>query len=166
MDRDGRRKNTHVYQSPNQSLEDFSRQLYELGSNIRKVSKTCVIGGDFNVEIGERTNRRKNEREDIFQDWTTALSIINEANSPTFYRGESGSTIDATLASARMANKIKNWKVRDDIENLSDHYYIMYIIEDRKVKKQDNQRGRLKGWKIKDTLMGDFDKNLAYGKHK
>lgn len=47
-----------------------------------------------------------------------------------------------------MVNKIIKWEVRDNMENLSDHYYITYIIINQEYRQKQNTKQKEQKWKI------------------
>lgn len=86
-----------------------------------------MIGRDFNAD-----RNQKRERGDMLQEWTSSLDFImvSNENTPTFHRGSSRSHPDVTLIDSTVAYKVPEWTVRDDVENLSDHHYITFKIEE------------------------------------
>lgn len=76
------------------------------------------------IDIKWQVIRGKNKigEDDEAMQTNQNLSIINDGNTPRRKHN-----IDNTLTTSK-ATKIENWNVRNDIENLSDHCYIMYSI--------------------------------------
>ncbi|XP_051174822.1 uncharacterized protein LOC127290358 [Leptopilina boulardi] len=57
------------------------------------------------------------------------LVVLNRGKEITFRRGTSGSILDITIASPRLARRIKEWKVLDE-ETMSDHQYIEFSVSE------------------------------------
>ncbi|VVC38211.1 Endonuclease/exonuclease/phosphatase [Cinara cedri] len=55
----------------------------------------------------------------------TSLVLCNQGKTDTF---RSGSIIDLTIATAALPQRIKGWRVLDEV-SLSDHFYIAFSIE-------------------------------------
>lgn len=61
--------------------------------------------------------------------FTNDFVTLNDGVTPTFQGAQGSSFPDLTLCPTKEAAKIKNWKVLDEEENLSDHHCIEFTIE-------------------------------------
>lgn len=117
------------YFSPNMELSDFLNRLSRLEEHIKSGNTPVFIGGDFNSKSPEWQSDKLDKRGAAVSEMIASLDLIvlNRGNSPTFRRGESGTIIDITVASASLAAKTNKWEVLED-ETLSDHQYIVSEI--------------------------------------
>lgn len=88
--------------------------------------------GDFNARSQSWGDTRTNVKGKAVEDWAaqSGLVLINRGNTNTCVRQRSESTIDLTWASPSAAKKIRGWRVAEDIETLSDHRAIEFMIQD------------------------------------
>ena len=63
------------------------------------------------------------------------LVILNDGKVPTFSKGTANSFIDLTLVSSELAKDIKDWRVLEDLESLSDHNYILCTMSNLDTRK-------------------------------
>ena len=71
------------------------------------------------------------------------LRLINERSKSTCIRWQGESIVDLTWASTSAACRIKDWKVEDGLESLSDHRYITMKIlsDDHWTSLRNNEKG-------------------------
>lgn len=125
-----------AYISPNVSEEIFARFIVELREAVRKVKHKCVIFGDFNSKHTCWGSSRSDRRGKRILEWTAGdlLCIHNRGTTPTLRRQfkdkpDQTSYIDLTITTSDIANDIRGWCVREDIESLSDHNYIVATLD-------------------------------------
>jgi Reverse transcriptase (RNA-dependent DNA polymerase)/Endonuclease-reverse transcriptase len=121
------------YLSPNRSLEEFLNSLEEIGRSLESVdSHMVVVTGDFNAHAVEWGGNRTCKRGVALMEWMIQrdLYIQNDGKTPTFYRRHQESYIDLTMCSRQMVSRIKEWRVLEDCESLSDHRYIGFSIQE------------------------------------
>lgn len=102
--------------------------LQELGDSIKKQEKKhIVITGDFNSKHSAWGSRNEDVRGRTLLDWITQhkLVILNMGTIPTCSRSTGESVIDISLCTANMTTRVREWKVYEDLETLSDHRYIL-----------------------------------------
>lgn len=126
------------YFSPNMELSDFLIRLSKLEENVKTGKTAVIIVGDFNSKSPEWMSDRLDRRGAAVSELMSSLDllVLNQGNSPTFRRGDSGTIIDISAASICVAEKCKKWEVLED-ETLSDHQYIL-IEMDRSSQEKPN----------------------------
>ena len=121
-----------VYISPNCSVDEYDSFLDDLDHIVTSSSKSqLVLAGDFNAAHPSWGNMRPCHKGDSLFRWASQHDLIL-ANYPALtYQGPvHGSTIDLTFLSPPLIPRLQNWKVWDNQESLSDHYYISFEILD------------------------------------
>ena len=58
------------------------------------------------------------------------MHTLNNGTKPTFIRGQSRSIIDVTFASSRLLDRLNEWSVLN-METLTEHQYIMYLLQNK-----------------------------------
>ena len=129
------------YFSLNDHPNKFEAEILELEGSIRSAGKEVLITGDFNSKSPQWGETRLDRRGIIVEEMVVRsdLTVANVGQAFTFTRGESGSIIDLTIATAGTARRIADWKVLDE-ETLSDHRYIEFTVSQRE--KQGKETGR------------------------
>lgn len=115
------------YASPNIAMWVYERQLQEIAVAIDKHRiREMLIAGDFNAKSTMWGFPRTTARGDVVMDWAASMDIrlVNRGSEATCVRWNRNSIVDLMWASSLMARKIKGWRVRTDVEFLSDHLYI------------------------------------------
>lgn len=69
----------------------------------------------------------------LLEGWSAGLDmrLVNTGNVPTCVRWQGSSVIDLTWVSPGLLNRVGNWRVRNDLESLSDHRYISFSLASR-----------------------------------
>lgn len=120
------------YISPNCGIIEFENYLDELTHSIQnaKAPDKVIFAGDFNAASTLWGSTRTDKRGLILLDWMAAngLVITNSGEEPTFHRANQESNVDLTICSEWMADKIIDWQVLVEEENLSDHHSIEFAI--------------------------------------
>lgn len=118
------------YISPNIKIEEFKKTVDDIMNEVRNRKKEAIVAGDFNAKSQLWSSPKQDKRGEYIEEWaaTLNLTILNEGDSPTFVRGSSGTYIDITLSTKKIARAVKNWKVTEE-ESMSLHNHIMYEIE-------------------------------------
>ena len=119
------------YISPNANIQTFECFLMGIKASIGEKKKPVIVIGDFNAKSKVWGSQINDRRGNVVLDWAadTDLFLLNDGKTPTFRRGLQTSFIDLTWASMSMLNRIKEWRVLDELESLSDHNYIMIRID-------------------------------------
>lgn len=128
------------YLSPNIAIRNFEEALDEIMNDVRIIGRESVITGDFNSKSPVWGSPSTDTRGDKVVEWlaTMDLTTLNDGN-PTFVRGASHSHIDITLATNKIARKIKGWEVMEE-ESLSFHKYIGFSVEGTRTKERTEKR--------------------------
>ena len=94
-----------VYLSPNDSREEFERDLDELDAQIRseRPSAVVIVGGDFNAKSHAWGSGIEDSRGSTLRDWAASLNlrVANVGSSPTFEQNGRTSVVDITTAGSR-----------------------------------------------------------------
>ncbi|XP_070162497.1 uncharacterized protein [Polyergus mexicanus] len=115
-----------TYIPPRYGQREFNNTLHDLSGVLSSRLDNIIIGGDFN-----------------------AKARLWGANST-----DGSSIVDLTWVSPDILAKIRDWRVRDDLESLSDHQYISYSVHTDRPSAPLNRTASRK-WNIK-----RFDKDL------
>ncbi|KMQ91114.1 gag-pol polyprotein [Lasius niger] len=98
-----------VYVSPSLDLRDFNTTLDKLSDVFSRVDK-LIIGGDFNAK---------------FCLWGSQLT---DGNPYLTTCSQGSSIVDVTWISLDLLPIVKNWRVEEGKESLSDYLYISFIL--------------------------------------
>ena len=117
------------YCSPSESI---SGKLLKIEKAINSLpTKDFIIAIDSNAHSKIWDDRREDRRGDKVNEFIASnnLILLNNGNRrPTFENRRGYSNIDLTLCSVNISDKVKNWKVLDEI-SASDHNYIYFEID-------------------------------------
>ncbi|KAJ8949936.1 hypothetical protein NQ314_008098 [Rhamnusium bicolor] len=102
--------------------------------NIRDNGEQAIFAGDLNAKSITWSSPLTDNRRKYIEEWVAELDlvIINSGDVPTFERGSSRSFIDVTEATAKLAKKIKGWKVLLG-EALTYHHHILFELENNHI---------------------------------
>lgn len=133
------------YISPNVSLEDFEIFLRDVGDSIAQLrGKSIIITGDFNSKHRAWGSKISNSRGNVLMEWIALhrLIIVNTGNTPTCSRATGESIVDLTLCTEDMSARVREWKVQDGMESLSDHRYIQFVLDGNGRARSETTQGR------------------------
>lgn len=118
------------YFSPNATLQQYKDWLQLLQASITSHRGLVLVTGDFNARSPQWGGTVTNPRGLLMADLIAAcnLHLINTGDTPTFARGSSVSYLDLTLATPKVAPKIRDWRVEDDKASASLHHYITFSL--------------------------------------
>lgn len=141
---------TSCYVSPRKTEAEFRALISSLEDIVRKArtSQTPIlVAGDFNARSAAWGDWCQNLRGTILTDFLDSfgLQVINAGNKPTFVGIGRGSIVDVTLSTESLARDITNWRVRDDLDSMSDHNYVSYEILNRRMRRAIQSNGP-RGW--------------------
>lgn len=121
------------YFSPNEELGQFEKDLDLLEADIRTARGEVIVAGDFNSKSLDWGSRKTDDRGLALVGMLARLDLVvlNEGDSFTFRRRNTGSVIDVTMATNRVARRTSSWKVLEEL-TLSDHQYIEFFIDNEK----------------------------------
>ena len=146
------------YARPPLSAAEFERFLFNIMVSVaacRGRGLDVIVAGDFNAHSaawGDRTNDVRGESLCALAA-SLGLAIANVGREPTFFLRGRGSIVDVTLVSESASGRLREWRVRTDCENLSDHHHITFSYTARSATSQSVQVpggrravGRRPGW--------------------
>lgn len=118
------------YISLNVSISTFLIFLEQLKHLARKINSPLIIGDDFNAHDSFWGSRTIDKRDVLTLDTMAELDLrlMNIGSDPTCIRPQGSSIVDLTWASASIASHITDWRVRQDMESLSDSLSFLYIL--------------------------------------
>lgn len=126
------------YASPNKTLPEFANFLQRLEDAVRSIEPgvPVLIAGDLNARSAAWGDWYQDSRgEDLSCLFDSlGLQVLNEGSKPTFVGRGRGSIVDLTAVSESIVRRVHGWRVRDDIENMSDHQYITFSLRDSVVR--------------------------------
>ncbi|CAB3236245.1 unnamed protein product [Arctia plantaginis] len=131
-----------VYFSPNRSLNDFEVFLTSLETSIRRLASGHVLVlGDFNVKSIAWGTPRTDARGEAVEEWAASvgLCLLNRGSTNTCVRQQGGSIVDRSFTTPALAARVRNWRVLEEVETLSDHLYIRFELS----RTQDSSRGHV-----------------------
>ncbi|XP_070162507.1 uncharacterized protein [Polyergus mexicanus] len=119
-----------IYFSPNLGLRQFNDLLNELSRPLLIRMDKTIICGDFNAKADIWGSSSTDGKGRLLVRWAAErdLRISNRGEIPTCVRPQGNSIIDLTWISFDLTRFIKDWKVREDIESMSDHNYITFDL--------------------------------------
>lgn len=140
------------YFSPNVHIGDFEANIQALEDSLRACSVDSLIVGDFNAKSPEWGETRLDRRGVLVNEMVARndLIVVNRGQEFTFRRGAVASILDLTIASPRLARRIRDWGVLDEV-TLSDHQYIEFTVsEDGPKRGSSRSSGRKRpSWNIR-----------------
>lgn len=89
-----------------------------------------VLCGDFNSHSAMWGSVLTDTRGVLLQNWVADhdLRLVNNGTTPTCIRPQGDSVIDFTWVSADLMRHVTEWRVRSDLESLSDHQCVTFGI--------------------------------------
>ena len=143
------------YWSPNSTFKEYQDFLTSLEASIRSETTEVLIAGDFNAKHSDWGSPTNDKRGEALVDLINSIGLVtcNKGKKSTFHKG---SIIDLTIASPALAQKIKYWKVLDDV-TLSDHFYIEFelSLDNNRNSGSTPKHPRLDLDKLKAVLLSD-----------
>ncbi|XP_054259079.1 uncharacterized protein LOC128983702 [Macrosteles quadrilineatus] len=123
------------------------------------------MGRDFNARAVEWGMTLTNSRGKYILDFAAraGLVVINEGNTPTFWRpGMRGTIPDITLASESLLPRITAWRVLEDYTAI-DHQYIIFDVLDRLPRQVAASREVPVRWNTKKLDVAKFTEAILRG---
>ncbi|CAH2208808.1 jg14054, partial [Pararge aegeria aegeria] len=120
-----------VYASPNSPLADFESLLGNLGIVVSRIHPRPVfVLGDFNAKSAAWGSSITNARGRILEEWAIeqGLVVLNQGSVHTCVRQMGGSIVDVSFASTAVSRRVREWRVMAEVETLSDHRYIRFVL--------------------------------------
>lgn len=152
------------YFSPNRTIQEYEEYIENLEELIDTPGGDhLIVAGDFNASSHNWEAPRTNARGLCLEEMAArqGLFLLNKGKKPTFSRnGPNGTRQEAFLdiAFSTKPAEIQSWKVRDEIESMSDHLYIDMEIKSTDTGSQEDTRTR---WNInkmdKEVLRNTID---------
>ncbi|XP_051170483.1 uncharacterized protein LOC127287535 [Leptopilina boulardi] len=152
------------YFSPNDPFKKFDAEVQALEESIRAFGGDVLIAGDFNSKSLEWGESRLDRRGTLVANMVAAndLVVMNRGQQFTFSRGVSESIIDLTIASPRVARRIREWSVLDET-TMSDHQYIEFIVSEKNLGGNNRLQGGSKkpSWNLRRLNIERLAESLA-----
>lgn len=119
-----------VYIPPSIGLHEYNMLLDEITSILGNRMNKIILGGDFNAKSPLWGPTNLDGRGLLLSNWAAErdLRIVNICNTPTCVRPQGSSIVDLTWSSPDMLPLISEWRVMKDVESLSDHVYVSFIV--------------------------------------
>ena len=117
-----------LYASPNAPISSLQRILDRIRNCVVSLkNQDVLVLGDFNAKSTLWGSPRTNPRGEAVVEWAAELDLrlLNEGSKSTCVRWQGESIVDLTWASPSAARRVKNWRVAEELESLSDHRYII-----------------------------------------
>lgn len=138
------------YLSPNEGIEAFRRKVENLEEAARDIPGEVIVAGDFNAKssVWGMTWTDSRGREVTEMAARLDLVFLNEGTTSTFRRsGCRGTIIDLTMATTRVASRVRDWRVHE-CYTASDHQHIGFVIEepDHRIRKIESNLKT--GWRV------------------
>lgn len=115
---------------PRLNIREFNSILDELAALLVQPTNKIIVAGDFNAKASLWNARLTDKRGLLLSRWAAErdLRILNVGAAPTCIRTQGSSVIDLTWASSDLLQLVGGWRVKEDLESLSDHLYIEFDI--------------------------------------
>jgi len=139
-----------LYISPNVGLREYNALLDELTATLASRLDKVILCGDFNAKSRLWGSGITNAKGFLLSSWAAErdVRIVNEGNIPTCVRLQGSSIVDSTWSSPDLIPFIREWRVMDDTETLSDHCYVSFSVETvRQV--PPSSRNKTRRWNLK-----------------
>lgn len=140
------------YNSRNDTEENFAAFLSDLEHSLRSVDhgSNIIMGGDFNawsIEWGSPVN---DDRGDRLANLAASLDLLpaNTGGMPTYRRRNAESIIDVTFTRLQTPATVTRWRVLDEVNSESDHFYIEFKFE-LGTDDEDSGVRRQSGWALR-----------------
>lgn len=121
------------YLVPSMKWREILDCLDAMREDIMDLDGNVIVGGDFNAKSPLWGSPCYTPRRREVEDWAaeTNLYLVNEGKIPTCIRPQGTSVIDLSWCTAGMRGRITGWRVRLEIETLSDHACIEMMLDDQ-----------------------------------
>jgi hypothetical protein len=132
-----------VYISPNSGLAAFGDFLDEIGECVERCfPRQVLVLGDFNSHSMQWGNSATNTRGRWLTNWAAGLGLLlaNKGTASVAWRGSS--VVDVTWATSELYPRIRDWRVAEGVEILSDHLYIFMEVVPEDADKSNNRDAR------------------------
>jgi hypothetical protein len=120
-----------VYVSPNSGLAAFADFLDGFGECVRRCfPRQVLVLGDINAYSSQWGNARTTTRGRMLSDWAAGLGLllVNRGSASTCVAWRGSSVVDITWATSDVYRRIRNWRVAERVETLSDYLYILMEV--------------------------------------
>ena len=138
-----------LYASANAPISSLQRLLDRIRNCVVSLkNQDVLVLGDFNAKSSIWGSPRTKTSGKAVVEWASELDLrlLNEGSKSTCVRWQGESIVDLTWASPSAARKVRNWRVAEERESLSDHRYIIIrLLPGGRVAnhyKGERQRGR------------------------
>lgn len=144
------------YISPNCEFNVFNQFLSTLDTMVTGVAGNVIVAGDFNARA-RAWDLVDNLRGRTLLSWATGIGmyLLNESGTNTCLRWQGESVVDLTWCSSGILERIVDWRVKSNLETLSDHLYNTFKIKSRPIARARPKGSCFRTWNYK-----KFNKDL------
>jgi hypothetical protein len=131
-----------VYVSPNSGLAAFGDFLNDVGECVKSCfPRQVLVLGDFNAHSKQWGNSATNTRGKWLTDWAAGLGLllVNEGTASTCVAWRGYSVVDIMWTTSELYPRIRDKRVAEGVETLSDHLYIFMEVVSEDVDKNNNR---------------------------
>lgn len=152
------------YISPNVNIDDYKSFTTALQLSIRQQKKEVLIAGDFNAKSIAWGCRQEDEHGTAVMEIIASenLVVLNTGSDPTFQRGRTSSCIDITISTEQLSTRVSDWKVLSNVETLSDHLCISFLLDLGGYVAIPKQKTKEEGWKYSVNLESRFCEEMDH----
>jgi hypothetical protein len=134
-----------VHVSPNNGLAAFGDFLDDVGECVKRCfPRQVLVLGDFDAYSTQWGNSATNTRGRWLTDWAAGLGLllVNKGTASTCVAWRGSSVVDITWATSELYPRIRDWRVAEGVETLSDHLYVFMEVVSEDVDENNNQVAR------------------------
>jgi len=153
------------YISPNVPHSEFLEFVDDLEAIVGLLKDRLLICGDFNSKSVFWGCSHTNTRGRTIEEWAAQceLRLVNVGSVPTCVRPQGCSVVDLTWCTPDILGCLSDWAVREYIESLSDHQYVvMNLAQGVEVTGSRRAQGPRWNWKTWDADMFQAAASLEF----
>lgn len=119
-----------IYVPPSIDLREFNDLLDKLLEILFYHVSKIILGGNFNSKASLWGSNSTDRRGFLLSRWAAErdLRIANIGEKPTCIRPQGSSIVDLTWISSDLSQLVRDWRVEEEVESLSDYLYISFDI--------------------------------------
>lgn len=137
------------YLAPSMKRKEVQDCLDAMREDIKSLGRNVIVEGDFNAKSPLWGSPYYSPRGREVEDWAaeTDLYLINEGKIPTCIRPQGTSIVDLSWSTVGLKARITDWRVRLEIETLSDYACVEMVLDDQGRSEQSLARHMPLRWK-------------------
>jgi hypothetical protein len=121
-----------VYVSPNSGLAALGDFLDPVGVCVRRCRpRQVLVLGDFNAHSTQWRNAKTTTQGSWLTDWAAGFELLlaNRGSASSCVEWRGSSVVDITWATSELYWKIRDWRVAEGVETLSDHLCVRMELD-------------------------------------